>query len=144
MKYEEGAYNWCKKCKGDVTINYVFVPATTWMIYLQLPSERHTGAYSLQGKVPKAYIFDISKVPKTFVAHELYLETHVEFELGYILLSTTVKIGGMTRHISFQYFNSRLYFYDDMDYGKLVLAPEPNALIISKKLTVLAIVYFRP
>ena len=144
MKYEDAAYNWCKKCKGDVTINYIFVPATTWMIYLQLPSERISGAFSLQGKAPKAYIFDISKVPKTFVAHELYLETHVEFELGYISLSTTVKIAGITHHLSLQYFNSKFYYYDDMDQGKLVLASDPNALIISKKLSVTAIVYFRP
>jgi hypothetical protein len=144
MKYEDAAYNWCKKCKGDVTINYIFVPATTWMIYLQLPSERISGAFSLQGKAPKAYIFDIFKVPKTFVAHELYLETHVEFELGYISLSTTVKIAGITHHLSLQYFNSKFYYYDDMDQGKLVLASDPNALIISKKLSVTAIVYFRP
>ena len=144
LKYEDPAYNWCKKCKGDVTINYVFVPATTWMIYLQLPSEKLKGPYSLQGNAPKPYIFDISKVPKTFVAHELFLETHVEFELGYISLSTTVKIAGITHHLSLQYFNSKYYFYDDMDQGKLVLASDPNGLIISRKLSVTAIVYFRP
>ena len=144
LKYEDPAYNWCKKCKGDVTINFVFVPATTWMIYLQLPSEKLKGPYSLQVNAPKPYIFDISKVPKTFVAHELFLETHVEFELGYISLSTTVKIAGIMHHLSLQYFNSKYYFYDDMDQGKLVLASDPNGLIISRKLSVTAIVYFRP
>ena len=144
LKYEDPAYNWCKKCKGDVTINFVFVPATTWMIYLQLPSEKLNGPYSLQVNAPKPYIFDISKVPKTFVAHELFLETHVEFELGYISLSTTVKIAGIMHHLSLQYFNSKYYFYDDMDQGKLVLASDPNGLIISRKLSVTAIVYFRP
>ena len=144
LKYEDPAYNWCKKCKGDVTINFVFVPATTWMIYLQLPSEKLKGPYSLQGQAPKPYIFDISKVPKTFVTHELFLETHVEFELGYISLSTTVKIAGIMHHLSLQYFNSKYYFYDDMDQGKLVLASDPNGLIISRKLSVTAIVYFRP
>jgi hypothetical protein len=145
MKYEDASYKWCKKCKQDVVINFIFVPTTTWMLYWQLPPEKHSGPYSTgASSTPVPYVFDVSLIPKKFVLHELFLNTHVEFELGYVSMQTTVKVNGILHHLSFQFSNDKFYFYDDMNDGKLVHVPKPDEIIKSKQLTISAIVYYRP
>jgi len=87
--------------------------------------------------------FDIAVVPTKFIGHELYLDSSVELELGYISLQTTKSIGGILHHLSLMFFNQKFYFYDDMVNGNVVQCNEPNELIKTKQLRPTALLYFR-
>lgn len=123
----------CTVCVNEYKIDYYFVPGSTWMLYFMFTSLTvHTEV-------------NVFQVPKTFVAHELFAHDKVAiFELGYISCGTTVKVGGLTHHLSFQYFNQQFYYYDDLKGGELIWSPNPNLTIKTKKLVVKAAVYFRP
>lgn len=139
---DDPSYKWCRKCT-QVKINFIFVPSTTWMLYWLLPPQKATGIYAAHSPGSKPYVFDVNTAPKKFIAHELYYEHHAEFELAYISMSTTIKRGGVYHHLSFQYFNQKFYYYDDMHSGHLVLAKDPNRIIADNQLTIESIIYMR-
>lgn len=123
-----GMVSFCNTCQQDVTIDYLFVPLSTFFLYFPI------GGYEK---------FDVATIPTKFIAHELYLDSIAEFELGYISLSTKTAIGGVRHHLSFMYFNEKFYFYDDMSQGDVILAQNPNQIYESKDLELSALVYFR-
>lgn len=139
-------YKWCKTCNSYV-VNFIFTPSTSFMLYWLLPPLKSQSQY-VQGK-GNAYVFDLSLVPKKFITHELYYDTHAEFELAYISLSTVNPVQSVYHHLSFHHFNNRFYFYDDMgsthsEAGVLTLFADPNQVISLKKLTIESLIYFRP
>jgi len=140
-------YKWCRKCNNYI-VNYIFVPSSTWMLYWLLPPHIFKPQYSLENK-GTPYTFDLNIAPKKFVVHELFYDMSVEFELAYISLTTTIQKAGVYHHLSFQFFNNKFYFYNDMDSenlpgGLLLLAEDPNQIISSQKLSIESLTYFRP
>lgn len=119
----------CKDCNAEPRLDYIFVPRSTWLLYFQFSDSQ---------------FFDINKFPRTFVAHELFENTIVEFELAYISLSTTKLVAGVYHHLAFFYLNEKFYFYDDMNDGKIVVCDDPNKLYRDKQLRATASVYMRP
>lgn len=135
-------FKWCRGC-SDYTINFIFVPTTTWMLYWLLPPQKHLGQYSKEGG-GKPYVFDVNKAPKKFIVHELFFDEHIVFELAYISLSTTRMAANVFHHVSFHFFNNKFYYYNDMEKGLLVQVKDPNNVISSKSLTIESLIYFRP
>ena len=129
LPYGFQATTFCEECEKDAIIDFVFIPSTTWILYIQFKR----GTQVLKTK----------DIPTKFIAHELFLDSLVEFELGYISMSTTTIRSGVAHHLSFMYFNDKFYFYDDMIYGHLLYEPNPDALFLKKKLLLDSIVYFR-
>lgn len=146
VSLENQLFNFCRSCK-KAQLNYLFVPSTTWMLFLVLPSLM--GGPFAQGK-GKPYVFDLSKVPKKFIANEMFYDTYVEFELAYVSMSTVNKVSNTVyHHLSLHYFNKKFYFYDDMDSatsdgGLLTLTDNPDQVISSRQLTIESLIYFRP
>jgi len=123
----------CSTCTGDYKIDYIFLPGSTWLVYFIFKRSSHQ------------VNFDVSLVPKTFAAHELFsYEKVVLLELGYITCKTTTAVGGVTHQLSFQYFNRQFYYYDDLKGGELLWSPNPTLTIKAKKLKCDAVTYFRP
>lgn len=122
----------CKACVSDLKVDYIFVPTSTWVLYFMFSPS------SLE-------VINVFQVPKLFVALEMFLYNQDStFELGYISCVTTTAVNNVFHHLSFQYFNSKFYYYDDLKGGELILSPDPNLTIKVKKLKVEAVVYFRP
>ena len=46
--------------------------------------------------------------------------------------------------MSFQFFNNKFYYYDDVKGGELIYAPDPNLTIKAKLLIVRDVTYLRP
>lgn len=141
-------FKWCRKC-SNYEVNYVFVPATTWMLYFLLLPNSLVSEFSKENSNVVPYQFDLNLVPKTFTAHELFFEKTVEFELAYISLATTKKRVAVFHHLSLHFLNDKFYFYDDMvslraDEGLLTLMDNPNEIIKSLDLTIESVIYFRP
>lgn len=121
----------CTTCLGDFKIDFYFVPSSSWFLYFMFT----------RMSTP----FTVSQVPKIFVAHELFSYDKVAiFELGYVTCTTTVAVGGVTHQISFQYFNKQFYYYNDLQGGELIWAPNPDLTIQAKQLKCGAVTYFRP
>lgn len=125
----------CNGCSTKVQLDYIFTPTTTWFLYFQFNQ-----LTQVTNPVP-----DISKIPKKVQAVELFeLDKMATFELGYISCTTSTLSKGLTHHLSFQFFNGKFYYYDDMKGGGLIYAPDPNLTIMTKVLIVRDVVYFRP
>lgn len=130
--FNRGQVKTCNTCLGDFKIDFFFVPSSSFFIYFMFSNRISTP-------------FTFSKVPKIFVAHEVFLHNKVAiFELGYVTCSTQVPVNGVTHQLSFQYFNNKFYYYDDLKGGELLWAPNPDLTIRSKQLKCGAVTYFRP
>lgn len=149
VSLDDPYYKWCKKC-DKLTINYIFAPTTSWQLYWLLPPFKTKSEYMVEGNAnPKPYVFDLSIIPKKFIAQELFYAEHAEFELAYVSLGTYVPVQNVYHHLSFHYLNNRFYFYDDMSYGstpggQLVLSDNPSQIISDRKVTIESVFYFRP
>jgi hypothetical protein len=127
-----GQVKTCNTCLGDFKIDFFFVPSSSFFIYF---------LFSTRISTPFAF----TKVPKIFVAHELFAYDKVAiFELGYVTCNTRVPVNGVTHQLSFQYFNNKFYYYDDLKGGELLWAPNPDLTIQTKQLKCGAVTYFRP
>ena len=134
----DGAYRThqktCQTCSTNVKLDYVFTPGTTWMLYFM---------FNQQTKITNQPNFN--QIPKQFFAVELFEQDKFAiFELGYVSCATTSALNGVFHHLSFQLFNNKWYFYDDLKQGDLTLAVDPTLTIKAKSLTVREVVYFRP
>ena len=89
---------------------------------------------------------NIFQIPKKVNAMELFFYNKLAvFELAYITCSTTQSsAGGLTHVVSFQFFNNKFYYYDDVKGGELIYAPDPNLTIKAKLLIVRDVTYLRP
>jgi len=129
--FNRGQVKTCTTCQGDFKIDYYFVPTSTFFLYFMFT----------RMSTP----FTFSKVPKIFLAHELFAYDKVAvFELGYVTCGTEVPINGVTHQLSFQFFNNQFYYYDDLKGGELLWAPNPDLTIQAQKLACRAATYFRP
>ena len=126
----------CNTCTTKMQLDYVFTPTSTWFLYFMFDQTT-----KITNSVP-----NIFQIPKKVNAMELFFYNKLAvFELAYITCSTTQSsAGGLTHVVSFQFFNNKFYYYDDVKGGELIYAPDPNLTIKAKLLIVRDVTYLRP